>query len=102
MLREVRATHGGWVRRVATRDIGLLVIELGGGRRVASDTIDHRVGLSEVVGLGQRVAAGDRLAMVHAADAASADRAAAQLALLLEIGDEAPASPGPLLTALEG
>ena len=102
VLREVRATHGGWVRRVATRDIGLLVIELGGGRRVASDTIDHRVGLSEVVGLGQRVAAGDRLAMVHAADAASADRAAAQLALLLEIGDEAPASPGPLLTALEG
>ena len=32
----------------ATRDIGLAVVELGGGRRRASDRIDHRVGFSDV------------------------------------------------------
>jgi len=51
---------------MATREIGLLVIELGGGLRQAADAIDHRVGFSEVVALGTRVRAGDPLAVVHA------------------------------------
>ena len=48
----VLARQAGWVCAMATRDIGLAVIELGGGRRRASDRIDHRVGFSDFVSLG--------------------------------------------------
>ena len=51
----VKATHSGWVSAMATRDIGLLVIALGGGRRQASDAVDLLVGFTQFVQLGQRV-----------------------------------------------
>jgi thymidine phosphorylase len=74
----------------------LLVIELGGGRRVASDSVDHRVGLTEVVGLGQRVEAGELLATVHAADNTHADLACARLAQLIVLGDAPTVVPAVL------
>ena len=43
--RALPAPRSGWVQRVATRDIGLASIELGGGRHKAEDTVDPRVGL---------------------------------------------------------
>lgn len=97
--REVLATTGGWVAQHATRDIGLLVIELGGGRRMASDAIDHRVGLRDVVAVGHRIEAGERLAMVHAADAEAAEMAAARLCACIRVADGPPAAaPAPLVT----
>ncbi|HWI12520.1 MAG TPA: thymidine phosphorylase [Burkholderiaceae bacterium] len=89
--RVLRAPRAGWVGAMATREIGLLVVELGGGRRQASDAVDHRVGLSEIVAIGRRVAAGDALAIVHAADEASAAAGCERLAALIEIADAAPA-----------
>ena len=94
--RVVVAQRSGWVQAIATRDIGLLVIELGGGRRVASDSVDHRVGLTEVVGLGQRVEAGELLATVHAADNTHADLACARLAQLIVLGDAPTVVPAVL------
>ena len=85
-------------RAKATRDIGLAVVELGGGRRRASDRIDHRVGFSDVVSLGQRVERGQPLARVHAADAAGAAAAVARLQACIRIGAAAP-PPAPLLIA---
>jgi thymidine phosphorylase len=87
--REVRAPRAGWVRSMATRDIGLLVIALGGGRHLATDSIDPRVGLSAVVPLGQWVEPGSPLALVHAASDADAAMAESRLLELLEIGDVA-------------
>jgi thymidine phosphorylase len=72
---------------MATRDIGLAVVELGGGRRKASDSIDPRVGFSQFAQIGQQVQAGDVLAVVHAADAASAEHAQRTLQTLIQIGD---------------
>lgn len=96
VLRPVPCPRSGWVDQVATRDIGLLVIGLGGGRHVATDRIDHRVGFSAMVARGQRVEAGVPLAVVHAADAAAAESAAAQLQGLLTIADAPPPPFGPL------
>ena len=89
--RALRATRAGWVGAMATREIGLVVVELGGGRRQAADTIDHRVGLSDVAGVGRRVELGDLLALVHAADETAAATACARLASLIEVADAAPA-----------
>ncbi|MFZ2393005.1 MAG: thymidine phosphorylase, partial [Rhodoferax sp.] len=95
----------GFVADMATRDIGLAVVELGGGRRQARDTIDPRVGLSHFVQLGQAVQAGEVLAIVHAADASAAERARQTLLAKVLISDQAPALAPVLLqriTAREG
>jgi thymidine phosphorylase len=83
----VLAPRSGWVSCMATRDIGLAVVELGGGRRKATDTIDPRVGFTEFTQVGQAVQAGEPLALVYAADAASAERARQALLSLIDIGD---------------
>ena len=94
--RALRAPRAGWVGAIATREIGLLVVELGGGRRRASDAVDHRVGLTEIAAIGRHVDAGETLAIVHAADEAAAAAACERLATLIEITDDEPA-PRPAL-----
>ncbi|MEP6970908.1 MAG: thymidine phosphorylase, partial [Betaproteobacteria bacterium] len=97
----VPAARDGWICQVATRDIGLLVIELGGGRRQAADRIDHRVGFSEVQGIGVRVRSGDPLAIVHAADDSAAQLAAGKLAQLITLSDAPTAEQRGLITRLD-
>jgi thymidine phosphorylase len=97
---DICASHSGWVSGMATRDIGLLVIELGGGRRMASDTVDARVGFTQFVQIGQRVQAGDRLAVVHAADASAAQAARLKLPTLIQLADQRPALAPVLVASL--
>jgi thymidine phosphorylase len=96
--REVPAPRGGWVQSKATRDIGLAVVDLGGGRRMAGDRIDHRVGLSAVVSIGQRIERGEPLAVVHAAGEDAAAQAITTLRQCIRIGDAPPAAL-PLIVA---
>jgi thymidine phosphorylase len=76
-----------------TREIGLAVVALGGGRRIASETIDARVGLSQLQPLGARVAAGQPLMLVHAASRDAAHAAMAHIARAVRIAPRARA-PG--------
>ncbi len=68
LIRPVFAKKSGKVHAIDTRALGLAVIELGGGRRVASDKIDHAVGLTALAGKGAAIAKDMPLAMVHARD----------------------------------
>ncbi len=86
----VAAPRRGWVTGMATRDIGLAVVELGGGRRKASDSIDPSVGFTQFAQIGQAVQTGEPLCVVHAADDASAERARQALLALIHIGDAPP------------
>ncbi len=79
-----------------TRDLGLAVIELGGGRRRADDVIDHSVGLDQLLGKGAAVDAKTPLAMIHAADEAGFARAAEMVKAAYVIG-AAPKSYDPIL-----
>jgi thymidine phosphorylase len=72
---------------MSTRDLGVAIVELGGGRRKAGDAIDMRVGFSAVKPLGTRVSAGEPLALIHAADDAAADRAVAAYLAACTLGD---------------
>ncbi len=96
-----KAARSGVIARMKTRDIGLIVVDLGGGRRKSTDKIDLTVGLSGFLPVGSRVSAGDPIALVHAADDASAARASAALAQAIEIADTAP-PPRPLIHARIG
>ena len=94
---DVKAEREGWISAMDTRAIGLLVVTLGGGRRKASDSIDHRVGLSDVLRIGSPVSQGQALASVHAADEAGAQAASAQLQKLIQIQDAPVSSPQVLI-----
>lgn len=75
LTREVHPGKSGVIRAVNTRQIGIAVIELGGGRRLASDKIDHGVGLSSIAAIGQIVGAADPLCLMIGRDKDSMDRA---------------------------
>lgn len=90
------ADRAGYVVGIDGAGLGDVVVRLGGGRRQAGDRIDPRVGLSCVVRLGTQVAAGDPLAMVHAATEADADAALAALRAAILLG-AAPCAVPPLV-----
>jgi len=92
VIKPCPAPRGGHVVVMNARDIGLVVVELGGGRRRADDKLDHSVGLTQCVGLGRKLAAGDPLAMVHAASEKAADAAIARLQQVIQLGDAKPAT----------
>jgi thymidine phosphorylase len=98
---DLVAPRAGWVQRVATREIGLACIELGGGRHKDSDTVDPRVGFTQVAAPGDRVEKGDVLARIHAASDADAEQARALLANVFALSETAP-QPSPLLVARVG
>jgi thymidine phosphorylase len=89
--REVTAS--GVVQAIDVRALGLVVMELGGGRRRETDDIDHAVGLADVAGLGED---GRRLATVHARDEPSAARAEDAVRGAFTTGDGA-VEPPPLV-----
>ena len=100
VLRSVPAPRAGRLVAMRTRDIGLAVVELGGGRRQAGDAIDMRVGLSGMRQLGEELQADEPLAWVHAGSEVDAERAVAALLAACEIGDaNAPWIERPLVAA---
>jgi thymidine phosphorylase len=96
----VFADRSGYLAVKDVRAIGLAVLELGGGRRRVEDRIDHRVGLTEVLGLGEPVGPDRPLALIHAADEESAARAAATIRAAVRISDERPAPTPPIADRL--
>jgi thymidine phosphorylase len=86
----LESPQDGWVQAVATREIGLACIELGGGRHKDSDRIDPRVGFTHVAAPGDRVEKGSPLARVHAATEAGAEQARMLLAGAFSLSAAAP------------
>jgi thymidine phosphorylase len=75
----VLARRHGRITRIDTRAIGLTVLALGGGRTRADQSIDLRVGVSELLGRSATVTPEAALCFVHAANQSQAE--AAQIAL---------------------
>lgn len=90
--RSVPALQEGIVQAIDVRALGECVIDLGGGRRRPEAGIDHAVGLSRICARGERIAADQALAVVHARTREDADRAAVQLRAAFTLGDHAPAA----------
>ncbi|MDX2369281.1 MAG: thymidine phosphorylase [Colwellia sp.] len=63
---DVLAPCHGYISAMQTRDIGLSVVGLGGGRTSNDQIIDHSVGFDTILPIGTRVNKGDVLARVHA------------------------------------
>ena len=99
VTRPARPERDGYVQAVDTRAVGLAVVGLGGGRRNVGEDIDHAVGLSDVVGVGERVDAERPLAIVHARNDADAAAAIEAVRAAYSIGDDPPRQAGPVVAA---
>ncbi|MCS0540256.1 thymidine phosphorylase [Aeromonas veronii] len=66
IVRPVFAANSGFVTAMDTRELGLAVVAMGGGRRSAGDKLDYAVGLTDFIRLGQSVDADKPIAMIHA------------------------------------
>lgn len=91
LSKPVFAEHSGIITAMDTRELGMSVVGLGGGRRRATDSIDYSVGLTDMVRLGDNVDAQRPLAIVHASDEASWQQAAQAVRSAIVLGDKAPA-----------
>jgi thymidine phosphorylase len=89
----VHLEQAGIVGAIDARALGLAVVGLGGGRRRATDTIDPRVGLAEVRGIGEPVGPDAPFAVVHAATERDAAGAMEMLRDAVDVVATAPASP---------
>ena len=98
IARPVYSDVEGNINKIATRGLGLAVIELGGGRRRAQDKIDHAVGLDQLLGKNFISDMNTPLCMVHARDEASFNRAATIVKAAYTIGAKATELPPVLET----
>jgi thymidine phosphorylase len=95
--RPVLAQEAGFVAEIATRDIGLAVVELGGGRRRADDDVDPKVGITRIVMPGAEVKKGEPLGLVHARSEEQAEQAAEILRRSIRLSPERPDVPDTIL-----
>ncbi|MBP1887942.1 thymidine phosphorylase [Ensifer mexicanus] len=94
----VEASRDGYLATCETRELGMTVIALGGGRTRPEDSIDHSVGLSGLQPLGTKVGKGEPIAFVHAADRKTAEDIRQRVATLYTIADQKP-DPRPIIVA---
>ncbi len=87
---DVPAPAGGYLAACDGRALGLGVVDMGGGRRQASDTIDHSVGFDRILPLGSAINRGQPIARVHAASQEQADHASRVLLASYRIDAKAP------------
>ena len=90
VIRDFAAWESGWITAFNGEEMGLAVIEMGGGRQVESDVIDPATGLSDVLELGAQVQAGDPILRIHARSEEEADKVEEMLRGAVAIGDSAP------------
>lgn len=93
VIKPVFAPHSGVISSMDTRAIGMAVVGLGGGRRVAEDVIDYSVGMDQFLALGDRVDTQTPIAMLHAKNEQDWKVAAEQLIKAINISDSAPSLP---------
>ena len=81
----------GYVNHINAEGVGLVSLHLGGGRATKESVIDPAVGIVLEKKVGDAVRPGDRLAVIHAADPAAAERAAEELRACYTVSGQLPA-----------
>jgi pyrimidine-nucleoside phosphorylase len=86
--------RGGWVRDVDARRVAVAALRLGAGRMRTEDRIDPAVGIDQLVKIGERVAPGGALCVIHANDDAAWEAARTLLTEAIIVGDAPGTAPG--------
>jgi thymidine phosphorylase len=80
----------GVVQKVDAYAIGIAMVGLGAGRKVASDLLDHDVGLTGMVHIGDGIVEGEPLCILHCRSQADFDSAASAITAAITIGSTKP------------
>jgi pyrimidine-nucleoside phosphorylase len=96
---EVLSEQAGYVTAIDTEQLGLAIIELGGGRKLMSDKIDFSTGLEMLVRLGDRVERGQPLVRLFA-HPHQRDQATKLVQHAIRISDQADKIPQTVLQRL--
>ena len=100
VVRPVLAAEENWGQSLAgvdTRQLGLAVVDLGGGRTHAGQSIDHAVGCTEWLRYGSIADADVPLAMVHARNEADYERAAHRIRHAFQFSEKTQATAVPVV-----
>lgn len=93
IIKPVYATETGVVSAMDTRAIGMAVVSMGGGRRVATDEIDYAVGFDNFIRLGEVANSDKPLAVIHARTEEQWEEAAKALRSAITVGGEYTPTP---------
>ena len=63
--RDIFSDKEGWIEKIHTRELGLILIELGGGRKQVSDKINYGVGYDSVISVGEKIDSTKPLLQLH-------------------------------------
>ncbi len=102
VLVDAMPERRGFVAAIDVRSVGLAVVELGGGRARAFDTIDPSVGLTGLTPIGAEVGPDAPLAQVHARNADQAEAAARRLRAAYSLSDAPPVLADPVIARIAG
>ena len=90
LIQPIYAPDSGIIESMDTIAIGMSVVGLGGGRIRPSDSIDHSVGLENIIDLGTTVDTQTPLCTIHAKDQASWKEAKRRVLAAISIGENMP------------
>ena len=100
VVQPIYPSQTGFIASMDTRSIGMTVVELGGGRKKASDIIDYSVGFSQFCHIGDRAEKDKPIAVVHARTQEQADNASKKIQEKIKIANTQQASPKAILEKL--
>lgn len=90
IIKPVYAEKSGYVNSMETRDIGLSIIELKGGRITPEQKLDYATGYTEFCQIGDYVDNGKPLAVIHAQTEADWQKSAETLRQLIKVSQQKP------------
>ena len=90
IIKPVYSSKKGYVSGMQTREIGLSVIELKGGRITPEQKLDYATGYTEFCQIGDYVDNNKPLAVIHAQTENDWQNAAEKLKKLISISEEKP------------
>ena len=87
VIKDVIATRSGYISGMQTRDIGLSIVGMKGGRTANGQLIDHSVGFDRILPVGTVVNKGDAVARIHATNEDQAAKASQEYLTALSISE---------------
>jgi len=100
VIEDVLAPESGYISAMQTRDIGMAVVGLKGGRTANGQAIDHTVGFDRILPVGTLVNRGDVIARVHASDSDSANLARENYQAAVNLTGDTPSIPSVIYKTL--
>lgn len=94
---DVLSEDNGCVCYVDADAIGRIVLLLGGGRKLSTDSIDHLVGIDRLVKAGAKVTGGEPLMRIHARSKKEAEAVMGQARKAVIIADVRRKKANPLI-----